>query len=76
MCLFFCISFGYKGNHRAPTAISGKNMSYESNIDDAAVDRAERQVQEGKTAPFEVNSYQFDQSLAFRHIAMYVCSKL
>jgi len=29
-------------------------MSYENNIDDAAVDRAVRQVQEGKTAPFEV----------------------
>jgi hypothetical protein len=46
--------FAHRGNPHETTAISGKKMSYESNIDDAAVDKAVKQVQAGKTAPFEV----------------------
>jgi len=38
-------------------------MSYESNIDDAAVDRAVRQVQEGKAAPFEVVVRRYERPL-------------
>ncbi|MDP6524479.1 MAG: sigma-70 family RNA polymerase sigma factor [Kiritimatiellia bacterium] len=38
-------------------------MSYKSEIDDVAVDKAVRQVQEGKTAPFEVVVRRYERPL-------------
>ena len=58
------ISFSrYRGNHLSATAISGKKMSSKSNIDDAAVDKAVRQVQDGKTASFEVVVHRYERPL-------------
>ena len=53
----------HRGNPHETTAISGKKMSYESNIDDAAVDKAVKQVQAGKTAPFKVVVRRYERPL-------------
>jgi len=55
--------FPHRGNPYKTTAISGKKMSYDSNIDAAAVDKAVKQVQAGKTSPFEVVVRRYERPL-------------